>query len=413
MSSPRPTTSTIKLVFDEDDASFLFSSPSCEQPSMVLNIDETCSDTDLDELLDDEFPGSRVYRATVRSSKPGTAHDTPTIGMQLAVKLAAGAPAVRRIRHEALIYEKLLHQLQGTVVPQFYGMFTITVEGEEFGCLVMEWCEAPPTRPRSWPEIAPTQPTHITPHHIPKQPTTASVMQSEGETTSAEIAFDHATVCKLWSLSNTQPNITVKITPGQIVPGDEHPALGRIDKRVFRAVLETYNSPVTKETLQALPIDVAVKWARGKKGVDKLCYEAAIYQDYLQSIQGSIVPRFYGFYTATIDDVQVACLVLEWIEEDPKTSIDEDEHGLRQMRAMARLHQTRIFHGKILDDRHFLQDFQGNVRVVGFSTAQLHRCEVQGIMDNVLDDAPVGCDELYDVGTLIRLKAKLRKLKEE
>ncbi|KAH9950919.1 hypothetical protein B0H21DRAFT_720424 [Amylocystis lapponica] len=151
-------------------------------------------------------------------------------------------------------------------------------------------------------------------------------MPSEWETTSADIVFDRATVYRFWSRPNMQKDIIVKILPGQIVRGDEHPVLGRIDKRVFRAVLETYKPPVTKETPQALPIDVAVKWARGKKGVDKLRYEAATYQDYLEPIQGTVVPRFYGFYTATVDRVEVACLVLEWIAEDPKMNIDEDEH---------------------------------------------------------------------------------------
>ncbi|KAI0375432.1 hypothetical protein BV20DRAFT_933752 [Pilatotrama ljubarskyi] len=48
--------------------------------------------------------------------------------------------AISALRWEASMYAGPLKDLQGKVVPFFYGFFTGRVDGREVGCIVLEWC---------------------------------------------------------------------------------------------------------------------------------------------------------------------------------------------------------------------------------------------------------------------------------
>ncbi|KAI0673564.1 hypothetical protein C8Q78DRAFT_931675, partial [Trametes maxima] len=44
------------------------------------------------------------------------------------------------LRREAEMYTGPLKELQGKVVPIFYGFFTGNADGVDIGCIVLEWC---------------------------------------------------------------------------------------------------------------------------------------------------------------------------------------------------------------------------------------------------------------------------------
>ncbi|KAF8973499.1 hypothetical protein BDZ97DRAFT_1751543 [Flammula alnicola] len=61
-------------------------------------------------------------------------------------KMAGGIEALKVLEHEYSFYAQHLSHLQGTVIPQCYGLFKGTVHGNPFGCLVLERCEETPRR---------------------------------------------------------------------------------------------------------------------------------------------------------------------------------------------------------------------------------------------------------------------------
>jgi hypothetical protein len=72
-----------------------------------------------------------------------TAHIGPR-GMAAAeiivVKVAFSPDEVMLLNREAEFYSNELRDLQGTVVPKFFGFFRGKVDGADFGCLLLEYC---------------------------------------------------------------------------------------------------------------------------------------------------------------------------------------------------------------------------------------------------------------------------------
>ena len=77
------------------------------------------------------------------------------------------------------------------------------------------------------------------------------------------------------------------------------------------------------------PVDVAVKWVRGKRAIASLHREAEMYDGPLYSLQGQVVPIFAGIFTATTrDGFDIGCLILEWCPGNDHTTFGkptEDE----------------------------------------------------------------------------------------
>lgn len=130
---------------------------------------------------------------------------------------------------------------------------------------------------------------------------------------SIDVVFDRTTVYRLHARHHASHNLFALMTSKAYVHQDpqNHPLHGRnAARRMYHAVLEAYNSPLRGGTVP--PLQVAVKWVRGRQAVDRLCTEAGFYQNELRHLQGTVVPIFYGCYTARIEGVDVGCLVLEW-----------------------------------------------------------------------------------------------------
>lgn len=60
------------------------------------------------------------------------------------VKMAQGQRPVVILEKEYRVYTKKLKHLQGSVVPICYGLFKGKVNGEDFACLLLEYCKGPP-----------------------------------------------------------------------------------------------------------------------------------------------------------------------------------------------------------------------------------------------------------------------------
>ncbi|RPD65000.1 hypothetical protein L226DRAFT_607270 [Lentinus tigrinus ALCF2SS1-7] len=73
------------------------------------------------------------------SSRGGFA-TPPQAELQVAVKWVRGMRAIESLRREARMYDSVLWPLQGSAVPNFYGLFVGMENDVEVGCLLLEWC---------------------------------------------------------------------------------------------------------------------------------------------------------------------------------------------------------------------------------------------------------------------------------
>ncbi|CAL1694053.1 unnamed protein product [Somion occarium] len=82
----------------------------------------------------------RVILCSVTSFNriPAAQHtEQPT---HVATKWARGFAGIRNLQHELDIYQDHLRDLQGVCVPRCFGLYTGKAEGNDVGCLVLEWC---------------------------------------------------------------------------------------------------------------------------------------------------------------------------------------------------------------------------------------------------------------------------------
>ncbi|KAI0778612.1 hypothetical protein BD413DRAFT_465010 [Trametes elegans] len=120
------------------------------------------------------------------------------------------------------------------------------------------------------------------------------------------------------------------------------------------------------------PVDVALKWAVGQELIARLENEAKIYENHLGTLQGTVVPRYYGFFTGVVRNITVACMVLEFCQG--LLVDDVCELNRRRMLAAIELHKAGVFHSRLLDTRHFIPMRDGSLRIVDFSEAKVHDC---------------------------------------
>ncbi|KAF9813991.1 hypothetical protein IEO21_05362 [Rhodonia placenta] len=145
---------------------------------------------------------------------------------------------------------------------------------------------------------------------------------------SLDVVLGGATVLRLDSLDGDKPNLRVEIsleTTGGAsrdafmskfqdwFEGKSGGASGQgnatgIFTPVYRGMLEETAPSGTQHG----SAEVAIKCARGVEAVDKLCYEAGLYQNELAPLQGTVAPRYHGFFVSKVDDVEFGCLLLEW-----------------------------------------------------------------------------------------------------
>ncbi|KAK1234855.1 hypothetical protein PQX77_001949 [Marasmius sp. AFHP31] len=87
---------------------------------------------------------------------------------------------------------------------------------------------------------------------------------------------------------------------------------------------------------------VALKIARGQDEVRMLYHESQVYQGELRSLQGTVVPEYYGSFMTRIDGTEVAVMVLELCANTPQQmamkQIPIVEYTRKLMIAMCKLH---------------------------------------------------------------------------
>ncbi|KAH9923006.1 hypothetical protein B0H21DRAFT_701332 [Amylocystis lapponica] len=77
--------------------------------------------------------GNTVFRATLHRDNNHVAY--------VVCKLTYGKRNLKRLRHEAAIYRDQLRDLQGKVVPRFYGLYEGEMENKELtDCLITQYC---------------------------------------------------------------------------------------------------------------------------------------------------------------------------------------------------------------------------------------------------------------------------------
>ena len=73
------------------------------------------------------------------------------------------------------------------------------------------------------------------------------------------------------------------------------------------------------------PQPVVIKWARSKERMEELKKEGNFYCSALRSLQGVVVPKFHGYYTATDSRLNgLGCMILEEMDGAiPNNEIDK------------------------------------------------------------------------------------------
>ncbi|KAF9024113.1 hypothetical protein BDZ89DRAFT_898807, partial [Hymenopellis radicata] len=94
-----------------------------------------------------------------------------------------------------------------------------------------------------------------------------------------------------------------------------------------------------------------------------------LYENDLRGLQGSVVPKCYGYFKGRSGGQSLSCLVLEFCNQ-PFRSADFSQQIIL---ATANLHQVGIYHGNILSGAHFVLASNG-IRIIDFAKAQRHHC---------------------------------------
>ncbi|KAI0688135.1 hypothetical protein BC835DRAFT_1285323 [Cytidiella melzeri] len=231
---------------------------------------------------------------------------------------------------------------------------------------------------------------------------------------SIDVIFDRSTVYRLEALRASTLNVFARVSsqPHFFEDSRNHPIHGRnTSRRVFHAVLEGYNSPLRGAPFS--PVQVAVKWVRGRQAVDRLRHEAKLYQNELRPLQGKVVPILYGCYAGNVEGVDVGCLVLEWCGGAINCSLEEISR--KRILAACCLHAKGVEHGRLYDreGHHFVMGMDNTVRIIDFSVAMPHRCPgaTPQLLGERPGDIPPGCVELEGLEARIGNCSPRRKLR--
>lgn len=87
----------------------------------------------------------------------------------------------------------------------------------------------------------------------------------------------------------------------------------RIVRRLKSHVYTAHIGPRGREPTEL----VVLKMARGKEEFADLEREVEFYDNELRYLQGSVVPRFQGYFKTKVDGIDLACLLLEYCSGPP------------------------------------------------------------------------------------------------
>lgn len=111
-----------------------------------------------------------------------------------------------------------------------------------------------------------------------------------------QLIWDSQTTYQLWSWNNGNIHYTAQL-------------VRRIKNSVYMVRIGARGVEPTDV--------VAVKVARGKEEVEEMEREVGFYESQLKSLQGTVVPKCYGFYTAKVQGTPIGCLLLEYCSGPP------------------------------------------------------------------------------------------------
>ncbi|KAF9055917.1 hypothetical protein BJ165DRAFT_459281 [Panaeolus papilionaceus] len=145
-------------------------------------------------------------------------------------------------------------------------------------------------------------------------------------------------------------------------------------------------------------VPVAIKLARGEAQQETLLQEYGFYTRDLKELQGTVVPKCYGFFRGRVHGVKLGCLVLEYCFEPQPDLNQQAEFYRKAMIAACKLHYAGLVHGDLLSGRHIIG--QGNEpRIIDFSKAIRHTCQ-NGVPTNPYEHNPEKrrfCQELMEL----------------
>ncbi|KDR80117.1 hypothetical protein GALMADRAFT_62327 [Galerina marginata CBS 339.88] len=180
---------------------------------------------------------------------------------------------------------------------------------------------------------------------------------------------------------------------------DWDPATTPAHKKIAR-IIETIGHSVHLGFLKAgdsaKEEKIVCKLAHGHGNVKSLEREAEFYRNDLKDLQGKVVPQYFGFYKQDLGET-IACLLLEYIDDDDKDITNGPLWYRRVMLAMAEVHKAGIIHGGLLDFKkeHIIR-MGKSPRIVDFSRATRHKCEgtLPANEHGVVPDDVISCEEL-------------------
>lgn len=152
----------------------------------------------------------------------------------------------------------------------------------------------------------------------------------------------------------------------------EHPIFGEVTNAcVFNAYL------VLMSSRPYYLGEVALKWARGDEGHERLVSEYGMYK-HLADLQGRVVPICHGLFRSMVwlnngERIQLSCLVLEHCLD---LDIEDHEHLTEaKLLAVHRLHTKGVIHGDLANPRNFMISNDGSqIRIISFQKATVHEC---------------------------------------
>ncbi|KAF9479118.1 hypothetical protein BDN70DRAFT_834830 [Pholiota conissans] len=166
------------------------------------------------------------------------------------------------------------------------------------------------------------------------------------------------------------------------------------DTPVFRGNLQRPFCPYEKTT-------VVLKFAMRSDLISDLVEETEMYLGPLEPLQGSAVPRFYGLYTGTENDQDIACLVLEYCGESitKRFSLLPMNLRVRILEHLGEIHRQGFLHGDFAE-RNVLHK-NGEVRLIDFDrTIPDHHCRCDMNFhagETTPERGGFGCDYLWDI----------------
>lgn len=99
----------------------------------------------------------------------------------------------------------------------------------------------------------------------------------------------------------------------------------RIIRRIKNRVYSAHVGPRGMEPTQM----IIIKTGRGEGEMPQLNREAELYDNELRYLQGTVVPKTFGFFRGKVDGVDLACLLLEYCSGPPLVNPGEFKYGSR------------------------------------------------------------------------------------